>query len=112
MAGESVAAPAGVAAEGAFEGLLASVQFDVSQQVSLLGEWDAALVALEWPVAWERKAAEVNTTHTFERCHYTTHLFLILVLYFRSTTELCRTYFELVTSVCIFIIQKQNKAKF
>lgn len=64
MASESVAAPAGVAAEGAFEGLLAGVQFDVSQQVSLLGEWDTALVALEWPVAWERKAAEVNTAHT------------------------------------------------
>lgn len=38
VAGEGVAAPAGVAAEGAFEGLLAGVQLDVSQQVSLLGE--------------------------------------------------------------------------
>lgn len=38
VTGEGVAAPAGVAAEGAFEGLLAGVQFDVSQQVSLLGE--------------------------------------------------------------------------
>lgn len=38
VTGQGVAAPAGVAAEGAFEGLLAGVQFDVSQQVSLLGE--------------------------------------------------------------------------
>lgn len=66
VTGEGVAAPAGVAAEGAFEGLLAGVQFDVSQQVSLLGEWDAALVALEWPVTWERKAAQVKTTNTHD----------------------------------------------
>lgn len=38
MACESIASSAGVAAEGAFEGFLACVQLDVSQQVSLLGE--------------------------------------------------------------------------
>lgn len=38
MTSESVASPTGVAAEGTFEGFLACVQLDVSQQVSLLGE--------------------------------------------------------------------------
>lgn len=52
MASESIAPSAGVAAEGAFEGFLPCVQLDVSQQVSLLGEWDATLVALERPVTW------------------------------------------------------------
>lgn len=51
MAGEGITPPAGVAAEGAFEGFFAGVQLDVSQQVSLLGEGDATLVALERPVA-------------------------------------------------------------
>lgn len=50
MTGEGIAPPAGVVAEGAFEGFLACVQLNVSQQVSLLGERDAALVALERPV--------------------------------------------------------------
>lgn len=51
MTGEGIASAAGVAAEGAFEGFFACVQLDVSQQVSFLGERDATLVALEWPVA-------------------------------------------------------------
>ena len=38
MPTEGIAPPAGVAAEGAFEGFFACVQLDVSQQVSLLGE--------------------------------------------------------------------------
>lgn len=50
VTGEGIAPPACVAAEGTFEGFLARVQLDVSQQVSLLGEGDAALVALERPV--------------------------------------------------------------
>lgn len=50
MTSESISSSTGVAAEGAFEGLFACVQLDVSQQVSLLGERDATLVALEWPV--------------------------------------------------------------
>lgn len=49
MTGESISAAAGIAAEGAFEGFFACVQLDVSQQVSLLGERNATLVALEWP---------------------------------------------------------------
>jgi len=38
MTSEGIAAPAGVAAEGAFERFFTRVQLDVSQQVSLLGE--------------------------------------------------------------------------
>lgn len=38
MPTKGIAPPAGVAAEGAFEGFFACVQLDVSQQVSLLGE--------------------------------------------------------------------------
>lgn len=56
MTSESISAPTGVAAEGAFEGFFACVQLDVSQQVSLLGERDATLVALERPVTCERKS--------------------------------------------------------
>lgn len=47
---EGIAPPTGVAAEGAFEGFFACVQFNMSQQISLLGERDATLVALERPV--------------------------------------------------------------
>lgn len=50
MTGEGITPPAGVAAEGAFEGFFTCVQLDVSQQVSLLGERHATLVALERPV--------------------------------------------------------------
>lgn len=52
MTSESISSPTGVAAEGAFEGFFACVQLDVSQQVSLLGERDTTLVALEWPVTY------------------------------------------------------------
>lgn len=50
MTGEGIAPPAGVAAEGAFEGFFTCMQLDVSQQVSFLSERDATLVALERPV--------------------------------------------------------------
>lgn len=50
MTGECIAPPAGVAAEGAFEGFFTCVQLDVSQQVPLLGERHTTLVALERPV--------------------------------------------------------------
>ena len=50
VAGEGVATAAGVAAEGALEGLLACVELDVAQQVTLLGEGHATLAALEGPV--------------------------------------------------------------
>lgn len=56
MTSEGISPPAGVAAERAFERFFACVQLDVSQQVSLLGERDATLVALEWPVTYERKS--------------------------------------------------------
>lgn len=47
---QSIAPAAGVAAHGAFERLLPGVQFDVAQQVSLLGEGGPALSAVEWPL--------------------------------------------------------------
>lgn len=47
VTGEGIAPPTGVAAEGAFEGFFACVQLNVSQQISLLGERDTTLVALE-----------------------------------------------------------------
>ena len=47
MAGEGVPPAAGVAAQVTLEGLLARVELDVAQQVALLGERGAALVALE-----------------------------------------------------------------
>lgn len=47
MAGECVTSAASVVAEGALEGLLARVQLDVSQKVSLLCEGDTTLVTLE-----------------------------------------------------------------
>ena len=50
VAGEGVTTAAGVAAEGALEGLLACVELDVAQQVTLLGEGHATLAALEGPV--------------------------------------------------------------
>lgn len=50
MTSEGITPPAGVVAEGAFEGFFTCVQLDVSQQVSLLGERNATLVALERPV--------------------------------------------------------------
>lgn len=56
MTSESISPPTSVAAEGALEGFFACVQLDVSQQVSLLGKRDATLVALEWPVTYQRKS--------------------------------------------------------
>lgn len=50
VAGQGIAAAAGVGAEGALEGLLTGVQLHVSQQVPLLGEGDATLVAVERPL--------------------------------------------------------------
>ena len=48
---QGVSATAGVAAHGAFERLLSRVQFDVAEQVSLLGERGSALSAVERPLA-------------------------------------------------------------
>lgn len=48
---QSVTPTAGVAAHGAFERLLPRVQFDVAEQVSLLGEGGPALRAVEGPLA-------------------------------------------------------------
>ena len=50
MTSEGITPSAGVVAKGAFEGFFACMQLDVSKQVSLLGERDATLVALERPV--------------------------------------------------------------
>lgn len=63
MSSEGVAAAAGVAAEGALEGLLARVQLDVSQKVTLLREGNSTLVALEGPVACRTvdECEKVNT---------------------------------------------------
>lgn len=47
VACERVTPAAGVVAEGTFEGLLPGVQLDVAQQVPLLREGGAALIAVE-----------------------------------------------------------------
>lgn len=63
MAGQRVPPAAGVVAEGTFEGLLAGVQFDVAQEVSLLGEGGSALVAVEGPFSCESGAAGETPPH-------------------------------------------------
>ena len=45
-----VTTAAGVATDGAFEGLLPRVQLNVSQQVALLSERHTTLVTLERPI--------------------------------------------------------------
>lgn len=50
VAGECVAPPAGVVAEGTLEGLLPRVQFDVAQEIPLLCEGGTTLVAVEGPL--------------------------------------------------------------
>jgi len=57
VAGERVPPAARVVAEGTLEGLLAGVQLDVTQEVSLLGEGGSALVAVEWPFSCKTGAA-------------------------------------------------------
>ncbi len=49
VSGEGVSAAASVVAQVTFERFLARVQFDVSEQVTLLSEGSTALVALERP---------------------------------------------------------------
>lgn len=51
VAGEGVPPAAGVAAQVTLEGFLPGVELDVPQQVALLGEGGAALVALEGALA-------------------------------------------------------------
>ena len=58
VAGEGVTTAAGVAAEGALEGLLACVELDVAQQVTLLGEGHATLAALEGPVPCRERVGD------------------------------------------------------
>lgn len=61
VSGEGITAAAGVAAERALEGFLACVKFDVSQQVSFLGEGHAALAALEWTITcMEGKPSKIS----------------------------------------------------
>ena len=54
VSSEGVSPAAGIVTDGAFEGLLSGVQFDVSQQVALLGEGGSTLAALEGPLACQR----------------------------------------------------------
>lgn len=61
VASERIPPAAGVVAEGTFEGFLARVQFDVTQEVSLLGEGGSALVAVEWSFSCKTRA--VGETH-------------------------------------------------
>ena len=49
---QGIASAAGIAAHGAFEGLLPAVKFDVAKQVSLLGEGGPTLGAVERPLTW------------------------------------------------------------
>ncbi len=49
VSAEGVSAAASVVAQVTFERFLARVQFDVSEQVTLLSEGSTALVALERP---------------------------------------------------------------
>lgn len=60
VAGEGVPPAARVVAEVALEGLLPGVQLDVPEQVALLREGGAALVALEGPLPWEEDRAAVR----------------------------------------------------
>lgn len=55
VSGEGVSAAAGIVAQVTFERFLARVQFDVSEQVTLLSEGSTTLVALEWPLPYRRK---------------------------------------------------------
>lgn len=55
VSGEGVSAAASVVAQMTFERFLARVQFDVSEQVTLLSEGSTTLVALEWPLPYRRK---------------------------------------------------------
>lgn len=50
VSGEGVSAAASIVAQVTFERFLARVQFDVSEQVTLLSERSTTLVALEWPL--------------------------------------------------------------
>lgn len=67
VSSQCVSPAAGVAAEGTLEGLLARVQFDVAQQVPLLGERRSTLVALEGPLTWkgQRSPADNTALHFF-----------------------------------------------
>lgn len=49
---QSITAATGVVTKGTFEGLLARMELDVTQQVALLSEGGPALVTLEWPLTY------------------------------------------------------------
>lgn len=53
VSSECVPSPAGVAAEGTFEGLLARVQLYVAEQIALLSEGCSTLIALEGSLTCE-----------------------------------------------------------
>lgn len=59
---EGVTAAAGIATEWALEGFLACVKFDVSQQVSFLGEGHAALAALKRTITCINRRNKQNKT--------------------------------------------------
>lgn len=58
MASKCISSPAGIVAEGTFEGLLARVQLDVAQEVALLGEGGTTLIAMERPLTWKEEHHE------------------------------------------------------
>lgn len=53
VSSECVPSPAGVAAEGTFEGLLARVQLYVAEQIALLSEGCSTLIALKGSLTCE-----------------------------------------------------------
>lgn len=59
VSSESVPPSTGVAAEGTFEGLLPGVELDVTEQVALLGERGATLIALKRPLTCKEVRANM-----------------------------------------------------
>lgn len=62
MSGEGVPPATGVAAQMTLEGLLSWVEFDVTQQVALLGERRTTLAALEWTFSWGQHETQSRCT--------------------------------------------------
>lgn len=79
MSSQCISPTASVIANGTFERLLSWMQFNVAQQVSLLGEGSSTLVTLEWSLPCEhmdgKRMWEANPTGHCTQLILVFHLF-------------------------------------
>ncbi len=79
---QGVTTATGVVTKGAFEGLLARMELDVSQQVALLSEGGPTLVTLEWPLTYRDQDYQFSHRPKKTAAHIFKLTFLNTLLFF------------------------------